>query len=125
MELTPWLAAVVLSALFSFLAVQFIPRSRQSPVFDLVLWGATWLLAFLGTQSAPNYIPANSPLNDYVIAGIHWVPMLIGAVIGALSINGLLWVIDRFSQPLIEDELESTGLEEENGGADSEPPAKQ
>ena len=103
----------------------FIPRARQSPLFDRVLWGGTWLLAFLGAESAPNYIPANSPVNDYVIADIRWIPLLIGAAVGALSINLLLWVIDRFSQPTIEDDSNVESQEGEDGGAESEPPTEQ
>ena len=125
MELTQWLVSAVFSAIFTFLAVWFIPRARQSPMFDRVLWGGTWLLAFLGAESAPNYIPANSPLNDYVIADIRWIPLLIGAAVGALSINLLLWVIDRFSQPTIEDDSNVESQEGEDGGTESEPPTEQ
>jgi hypothetical protein len=131
MELTPWLVLAVISALVTFLAVRFIPRARQSPLFDWVLLGGTWLLAFIGAQSAPNYIPANSPLNDYVIADIRWMPWLIGAAVGALSINLLLWLIDRFSQPTIEDDSGVESLENEDDGdsgaaeGESEPPTEQ
>ena len=125
MELTQWLVSAVFSAIFTFLAVWFIPRARQSPMFDRVLWGGTWLLAFLGAESAPNYIPANSPLNDYVIVDIRWIPLLIGAAVGALSINLLLWVIDRFSQRMIEDDSNVESQEGEDGGAESEPPTEQ
>jgi hypothetical protein len=131
MELTQWLVLAAISALVTFLAIRFIPRDRQSPLFDWVLLGGTWLLAFFGALSAPNYIPANSPLNDYVIAGIRWIPLLIGAAVGALSINILLWLIDRFSQPTIEDNTEMESPESEDGGesgaggAESEPPTEQ
>ena len=125
MELTQWLVSAVFSAIFTFLVVWFIPRARQSPMFDRVLWGGTWLLAFLGAESAPNYIPANSPLNDYVIADIRWIPLLIGAAVGALSINLLLWVIDRFSHPTLEEDSNVESLEGEDGGTESEPPTEQ
>lgn len=111
----------ILSILATILAVLLIPRARQSPVFDRILWIATWVLAFLGAYSAPNYIGAGSALNNFVIGDLALVPIAIGAVIGAASINFLLWLMDRFGgataeTSATEEELKQT--EEQNDGTD-------
>jgi hypothetical protein len=95
-----------------------IPRARQSPTFDRVLWFATCALAFLGAWLAPSYVPTDWSLNSFVIGDLVLVPAVIGAVAGALSINGLLWLMDRFGGSSMDEntaeELEQT--EEQDGG---------
>jgi hypothetical protein len=83
-------------------AVLFIPRKRQSQFFDRVLWGATWVLAIIGADALPDWIGNDSPLNSMMIAQIRIVSIGLGAILGALSINLLLWLIDRFSAPDID-----------------------
>ncbi len=102
--------------------VLFIPRARKSTVFDRVLWMATWLLAFLGAWMAPSYIGTDAALNGVVIGEVSLIPALIGAVAGALSINLLLWLLDRFDRPPIEENLtaeEPGESKQENVGTSS------
>ncbi len=120
--LSQFLIIAAAAALFTLPAVLFIPRQRQSTVFDWVLWSATWLLAFLCGWSAPNYSGDLSVmLYVWTVDGISVIPTLIGAAVGAFSINLLLWAMDRFS-PAIEEipTFETTEVEkEEEDGADS------
>jgi hypothetical protein len=89
----------VVAAIVTLPIVRFVPRVRQSPVFDRVLWGATWLLAFLGAwYTADNYggAPlATLALNDF--APVAGGAITLGAIAGALSLNVLLWLMDRFT----------------------------
>jgi hypothetical protein len=101
---------VLLLALFATVvtvpSVLLIPRARQSPLFDRVLWGATWVLAFLSAWAAPGYLA----MDWYLAAAI-------GAAIGALSLNVLLWLMDRLPQSEVGD---ATVAEEESGEPDSQ-----
>ena len=111
----------LVSAAVTIPAVLLIPRARQSPVFDRVLWIATWVLAFLGANGAPSYFEPGSSLNKFVIGDLAIVPGVTGAIVGALSINGLLWLMDRFGGTSIEQdatEKELKQTEEQNGGID-------
>ena len=113
-----FLIMAIVSLVVTIPSVLFIPRARQSPVFDRVLWIATWALAFLGADSAPSYFGAGSSLNNFIVGDLALVPMLIGAVAGALFINGLLWLVDRFggssTGEITTEELKQT--EEQDGG---------
>jgi hypothetical protein len=108
----------IVSVAVTIPAVLLIPRARQSPTFDRVLWFATCALAFLGAWLAPSYVPTDWSLNGFVIGDLVLVPAVIGAVAGALSINGLLWLMDRFGGSSMDEntteELEQT--EEQDGG---------
>jgi len=111
--------------------VMFIPRARQSPMFDRILWIATWALAFLSAWYAPSLIAADSPLNSFVLGDAPIIPTMAGAIVGALLLNGLLFVMDRFSgQAAEEDEeviAEPAGNEPkvENGETIQEPIASE
>lgn len=102
-------------------AVWMIPRQRQSPAFDRVLLAATWLLAFLAGLGVANMVGEDSPLNFLAVAQVAVIPTLIGAALGAFSINGLLGLMDRFAPPSVEEDLETD--EEEN--ARTNPPNQQ
>ncbi len=123
------LIVAVVSALATPPAVVLIPRARQSPAFDRILWGATWVLAFIGAWIAPSYLGGNSSVIDsLVIAQVSVIPTLIGAAAGALFINSLLWLIDRFATPVTEEGLaeeNSNSSEEENVGERSTSPPNQ
>ena len=95
--------------------VLFIPRARQSPAFDRVLWVATWLLALFGALAVPNYIGTQAALNSVVVAQVPLIPTLLDAIAGGLSVNLLLWVLDRFDRPAIE---ETPSGEESTEGED-------
>lgn len=105
MSVSQFLITTVIAILVTVPIVLLIPRARKSPLFDRVLWVATAALAFLGEWSAPNYFGSDSGTpNQWVIDQTPLIPTLIGAIVGALSINVILWLMDRFSPPVIEDE---------------------
>lgn len=103
MSVAQLVVTIVIAILVTLPAVLLIPRARQSPMFDRVLWIGTWFLAFiaewfvLGNVNAPG-------LNGMVIGEVSVIPALIGAAVGALLLNGLLWGMDRFSHPQIEED---------------------
>lgn len=102
-----FLFIAVVAGLVTIPVVRFIPRARQSIGFDIVLWFATWLLAFFMASSAPQYLPVAASLRDFEIAQVAVIPVLIGAAIGALLVNVPLWIIDRFGAPPVDDETET------------------
>ncbi len=120
MTFIQFLILAMVAALVTLPAVLLIPRARQSPWFDRGLSGATWLLAFFGALAAPSYVAADSPLNRWTIGGVALFPALIGAAIGALSINLVLWMMDRFSPAPVEE----LNRDEEEDGRDSIPPSQ-
>ncbi len=101
-----FLFVAVVAAVVTLPVVRLIPRARQSNAFDMVLWFATWLLAFFMASSAPTYFPADSPLKSFEIVQVAVIPTFIGAMVGALLVNVPLWIIDRFSAPVVDDEPE-------------------
>ena len=87
--------------------IKFIPRARQSPIFDRVLWSATWLLAFLCAWYAVGQLKSDSPLASLELGAFAQTagfPIVIGALGGALSLNLVLWLIDRLI-PLAAEEM--------------------
>lgn len=106
MSLTQFLITAAIAILVTVPIVLLIPRARKSPLFDRVLWMATWALAFLGEWSAPNYLGSASTMNQWMIEQLPLIPILIGASVGALSINSILWLMDRFSPPIAEEDGE-------------------
>jgi len=87
----------ILCVIVTVPAVLFIPRARQSPLFDRVLWIATWVLALIGALVTPTYLIGNS-MDTWVVAQLPVLSTVLGAVAGALSINVLLWLLDRFER---------------------------
>jgi hypothetical protein len=115
MSLVQILVLIVLAGLVTPPCVLFIPRACQSLAFDRVLWVATWLLALFGALAVPNYIGTEATLKSVIVAEVPLIPTLLGAIAGSLSVNLLLWVLDRFDQPSIEEtapEAEPTEREE-------------
>jgi hypothetical protein len=104
----------IVAVVFAVPIVLLIPRQRKSPLFDRVLWGGTWFLAILGAFAAPSYFGDIASLNSFVVAEMPMIPTLIGAAVGALSINVLLWLMDRFSPPTQEDALTESKDEEDD-----------
>lgn len=97
----------ILSLIVTVPAVLLTPRARQSPTFDRVLWIATWGLALIGALVTPTYLVGNA-MDTWVVAQLPVLSTLVGAIAGALSINVLLWLLDRFDRP-----LDENGFEEE------------
>jgi hypothetical protein len=124
-----WLQFAVMaliSALFAIPAVLFIPRARTSPLFDRLLWLATWLLAFLCAWLAIGY-SGNSSLgpvtNPNDIGRLPLAPIAVGAAAGALLLNALLWLLDRLAPPEVEDEvtMEEQGDEDNHSNTPEQP----
>ncbi len=101
-----FLFIAIVALILTVPVVRFIPRARQSTLFDAVLWLATWLLAFFTASSAPSYFSADSALMNFQISQVAVIPTLIGAAVGALLVNVPLWIIDRLSAPIVDDEPE-------------------
>lgn len=99
--MSEFIIVAVIALAVTFPAVVFIPRARQSPAFDRVLWGATWLVSILGAYAAPSYL-TDAALNGWQLGQVAVIPTLIGAAAGALSINAALVLLDRFSSPFEE-----------------------
>jgi hypothetical protein len=112
-----FLVTAIISILVTMPAVRFIPRARQSPTFDRVLWVGTWGMAFLAAWFVlGNFGAALSALDILILGEVSVIPALVGAAIGAFALNGLLWSMDRFSRsPLDED----APLEESDDGSDA------
>ncbi len=96
---TQILMLAIISVVVTIPIVMLIPRARQSRDFDRILWIASLVLAFLGAWGAPGFIPADLPLSNVVVLDLPIVQVVIGALAGALSINVLLWILDRFERP--------------------------
>lgn len=87
--------------------VKLIPRARQSRAFDSVLWVATWLLAFVCAWYAADQIKLGAPLVTLgwdVFMRVAGVPIVLGALGGALALNVVLWLLDR-AIPLTAEEI--------------------
>ncbi len=121
-----FLSVAIVAAIVTLPAVKFIPRARQSPAFDRVLWGATWLLAFLGAWYAVDNYAGGAQLAALALeefARAAGAAIVAGAAVGALSLNILLWLMDRFmaaGPDEAEGALEQNEVEEENVGTNSE-----
>ncbi len=92
----------VISILVTLPAVLLIPRARQSPAFDRVLWIGTALMAFLSAMFVLGNVDVPE-LNILVIGEVSVFPTLLGAAIGAFLLNGLLWLMDHFNRPSIDE----------------------
>jgi hypothetical protein len=103
---------VLLAGIAMVPAVLFIPRDRQSPWFDRILWLGTWLLAILGAYALPSFLGANSPLNVIILFETPIVSNGLGAIIGAFALNILLWLVDR-SSPVDHDDTDPNPLDKE------------
>ncbi len=99
MTVTQILMLAIISVVVTIPVVMLIPRARQSRDFDRILWIASLVLAFLGAWGAPGFIPADLPLSTIVVLDVPLVQVVVGAFAGALSINLLLWILDRFERP--------------------------
>jgi hypothetical protein len=105
MSETQFLILAVVSLAVTALTIKFIPRARQSPVFDRVLWGATWLLAFVCAWYAVGQIKTDAPLATMgwdAFAQTAGASIIIGALGGALALNVALWLIDRLNPPEVD-----------------------
>ena len=120
-----FLVLALVAVIVTVPTIKLIPRARQSPLFDRVLWGATWLLAFLCAWYVVGNLKSDAPLASLewgAFAQVAGSSIAIGALGGALSLNLALWLIDRLNPPSVEETPD-----EQNPSADDriedEPPA--
>lgn len=117
MSVAQFLVTAVISILVTLPAVLLIPRVRQSPLFDRVLWVGTWGMAFLAASFVlGNLSAALSSLDVLILGEVSVIPALLGAAVGAFALNGLLWLMDRFSRSQLD---EDAPLEESDDSSDS------
>ncbi len=108
MNISQALALCVSSAVSAVLAVTLTPRARHSPVFDRVLLAASFLIAFIGAWLAANYalqFDALNSINQIAVDSLPLIPLIAGALGGALLLNLPLWLMDRFGQEEFADEV--------------------
>jgi len=122
-----FLIVAVVAAIVTLPIVKFMPRARQSPAFDRVLWGATWLLAFLGAWYAADNFANGARLATLELGEFAQTAggaIIIGAAVGAFALNALLWLMDRFLAAEVDETsegaVEETAIEEEHDGANPE-----
>jgi hypothetical protein len=109
-----FIVSAVISVLVSIPAVLLIPRARQSPTFDRVLWVGTAAFAFLAAWFVLGNLSANlSALNGLVIGQVAVIPAFLGAAVGAFALNGLLWLMDHSRQSEVEDDPEVEALSQD------------
>lgn len=102
MPITQIIFMLIVAALVTLPVVWLIPRQRQSPAFDRLLWAGTFTLAFIGAWLAPGYLSA--PFSNVTFSGMPWLSILLGSAVGALALNLLLWLLDRFERPEVDDD---------------------
>ena len=100
MSSVEFLLLLALAAVVTPFPVLLIPRLRESPVFNALLWAATFVTAFLSAWLATGLttmveLPA---LRAWMIVQVPVLAALIGAVVGGLAVNLPLWIMDRFAQ---------------------------
>ena len=105
MSVAQFIVSAAISILVTLPAVLLIPRARQSPTFDRVLWVGTAAFAFICAWFVLGNLSASlSALNGLVIGEVAVIPALIGAAIGAFALNGLLWLMDSAGRSQMEDD---------------------
>lgn len=117
-----FLVLALIALIVTAITIKLIPRARQSPWFDRVLWLATWLLAFVGAWYAVGQLQTAVPF-----AAMSWdafaqtagVSIAIGTVGGALALNVALWLIDRL-MPLVVDEMPEMAEDDRTDDASSQ-----
>jgi len=113
-----FIASAVISILVTIPAVLLIPRARQSPTFDRVLWVGTAAFAFIAAWFVLGNLGSNlTALNDLVIGEVAVIPALAGAAVGAFALNGLLWLMDFSSRSHLEDDPEISELSQDSAPA--------
>lgn len=120
MSETQLVVLALVALLVTVPTVRFTPRARQSRWFDRVLWVATWSLAFIGAWYAVGQLEVATPLATLswdAFARAAGVPIVLGALSGALVLNLALWLMDRVTPPVVE-EL-STEVEDANHADDA------
>lgn len=96
-SLSHLLVLIVVAGLVTPPPVLWIPRARQSPAFDRLLWVGTYLIAFFGGWLAPAYI--GDPFPSVALGGVSLLPIVIGSLAGVLALHLILFFLDWFERP--------------------------
>ncbi len=95
---------VVIAAVITVPSVLLIPHARQSPAFSRILWGSTFVIAFLGGWLGLGYADsAWATAVNLNIGDTPVFPLIVGEVGAAVVLNLLLFLLDRFDQPVTEE----------------------
>jgi hypothetical protein len=97
MPLTEIAVMLIASAVTTLLAVRLVPRARQSPAFDRLLWIGTLMVALLGGWLALDSF--GPPVSDLAIGDVLWLSIVLGSAGGAFALNLLLWLLDLIDRP--------------------------
>lgn len=121
MSVTQFLFLALIALVVTVPTIKLIPRARQSRWFDRVLWGATWLLAFVGAWYAMDRVKIGAPMamSWDELARTAGAPSVLGALGGALALNLVLWLMDR-AIPLTAEELDIAA--DDNAPTEDVPP---
>ncbi len=112
MSLTGIGILAVIAVVISVPTVLLIPHARQSPVFNRLLWIATFAIAFLGGWLGLGYADSSwASAMTFTVADIPVFPVIVGEVGSVIALNLLLLLLDLFDRP-----------PEEAGQIDDEPP---
>ncbi len=95
--------------------VLLVPHARQSPAFDRLLWAATLALAFLGAWIAFDSLGPLAPA--IAVTNVPLLPIVLGALIGVVSLNVILGLLDHFERP---EEIAPEAAEAEDGEAEED-----
>jgi hypothetical protein len=98
---------LLLVALFAaIIIIVSIPRQKRAMPFEQVMWFATWVIAASGawlTLGAVESLPALKPLALFPIAEMPIVPIVLGALGGALVLTVPMWAADHFGEDIADD----------------------
>lgn len=106
-----FLVLVVIALIAAVLIMFLVPRQKRALPFEIVLWLAAWLVAAMGAWLAlavVESLDAFAPLAIGILADIPVLPLILGALSGALILVIPLWLMDRSAAA----EMERNGEEE-------------
>jgi hypothetical protein len=96
MSLTQFLVMAVVATLVTIPVVLLIPRARASTSFDRLLWAATIVVGFLVAWVAVAMAKDANTMDAFAVGDTPVLPVIVGALAGALALNLPLWLADRF-----------------------------
>lgn len=109
MSLTQVLVLMLVALIAAVVTIVFVPRQKRAQPFELVIWGATWLVAGLTAWLANGAVVSFAPLKALAlvpIADIPVLPLVLGAFGGALVLTVPLWLMDHFGRAEADPEYE-------------------
>lgn len=88
---------LAIAGMATIIVVLTVPRQKRNRLFEIVLWIATGVVAFLCAllASSAGQLSILSVLSGYSFQNVPILPAAIGAFGGALILNVPLWFLDR------------------------------